>query len=390
MQSSRSDICHNWGDLARLTRFSKTALVSLVQQMQVFPRDVTPTQSKPTRVVRFLRAAQLTEAKFSSILRDHRPLVVTGMQEYFQLRWTPQWFIEQFGDVLCDVEDCETGTLSSQTILQFFSLFGQANHIKDVFPQLQEEFERLVPLPAYTTPTGTRNLAAHFPENSVQPDLGPKLYCALGSVVDDVHSGSTRLHLDMSDAVNILTYASTTYDGSAGHATWHIFAPEDSKSIRAFLRARHDARDGDPIHNQEYYLTPSMLRELEAQYSVRPYTIRQRVGQAVFIPAGCAHQVANLADCVKIACDFISQESVSICQILSAEFRLQRLARRWPSDVIPFASMLYYTWTSTTLLRSMMLSALVSTLGCVETPRPEETTANSVSEIPITSQGPYP
>ena len=26
----------------------------------------------------------------------------------------------------------------------------------------------------------------------------------------------------------------------------------------------------------------------------------------MFIPAGCAHQVCNLADCIKIALDFVS------------------------------------------------------------------------------------
>ena len=124
------------------------------------------------------------------------------------------------------------------------------------------------------------------------------MYNALASVLDDAHSGSTRLHLDLSDAVNILTYASSTTDGSPGYALWHIFAPEDSDHIRKYIRSRLSLDIdipivGDFIHNQDTYLTPSMLAELKETYAVRPYTIRQYVGEAVFIPAGCAHQASR-------------------------------------------------------------------------------------------------
>ena len=116
----------------------------------------------------------------------------------------------------------------------------------------------------------------------------------LGSILDEDHAGSTRLHLDLSDAVNILTYASKTPEGLPGYALWHIFAPEDSVRIRAYLRQHSQKCNnavGDPIHNQQTYLTPRMLCDLKDHHSVRPYTIRQYVGDAVFIPAGCAHQV---------------------------------------------------------------------------------------------------
>ena len=57
--------------------------------------------------------------------------------------------------------------------------------------------------------------------------------------------------------------------------------------------------------------------------------------------------MSNQADCVKVACDFISPESVPICKQLWEEFRVQRLVRQWPPDVIPFVHMLYWTWEST-------------------------------------------
>ncbi|KAI0708445.1 hypothetical protein C8Q76DRAFT_627624, partial [Earliella scabrosa] len=315
-----------------------------------------------------VRKTDLSEETFSQLWWSRHPLVVQGLQESLQLRWTPEFFVEQFGETKCEVEDCETGNVTVRTIAQFYALqalrFRRENvadqiisqdwppqdRFREMFPQLQEEFERVVPMPAYTTPIGTMNLAAHFPENSVVPDLGPKLYIASGSTLDEDHSGSTRLHLDLSDAVNILTYASLTPEGLPGFALWHIFAPEDSVRIRAYLRQRvqgcNDAV-GDPIHNQQTYLTPRMLRDLEEHYSVRPYTIRQYVGDAIFIPAGCAHQVSNQANCIKIACDFISPQSLAMCEKLSVEFREQRLAKHWPLDVIPFGPLLYYIWVCT-------------------------------------------
>ena len=195
---------------------------------------------------------------------------------------------------------------------------------------------------------------------------GPKMYIATSTSHDDQHSGSTRLHLDLSAAVNILMWASTPEDGRRGYALWQIFAVEDTPLIKEYLRARQHVigidTQGDPIHNQQTYITPTMLEELRTVHNVRPYVIRQFVGDAVFIPAGCPHQVShvfrlsmiciqflqvcNQADCIKIASDFISIESVPACKWLAEEFRLQRMSRGWPEDVIPFHSMLYYTWLS--------------------------------------------
>ena len=49
-----------------------------------------------------------------------------------------------------------------------------------MFPQLYEDFERIVPMPEFTTSTGANNLAAHFPLNSIAPDLGVFLLAVPG------------------------------------------------------------------------------------------------------------------------------------------------------------------------------------------------------------------
>ena len=125
---------------------------------------------------------------------------------------------------------------------------------------------------------------------------GPKIYNAYASVLDSEHSGSTRLHIDVADAVNVMVYAGKHISGAAGYAEWQIFSPNDTNTIRRYLRERCPHLNGvagDPIHNQAIYLTPDMLNELAAEHYVLPYVVHQRVGEAVFIPAGSAHQVVR-------------------------------------------------------------------------------------------------
>ena len=121
---------------------------------------------------------------------------------------------------------------------------------------------------------------------------GPKMYIAHAAPQDDVHHGSTRLHFDLTNALNVMLWAASQPDGTPGAAIWHIFHASDSSILRKFLRENgyHTGAD-DPIHSQSIYLTPSMLDALYTKYNVRPYTIIQHPGDAVFIPAGCAHQV---------------------------------------------------------------------------------------------------
>ena len=117
---------------------------------------------------------------------------------------------------------------------------------------------------------------------------GPKIYMALASKQVDGYSGSTRLHCDLCDAINLMVY-STPPEGTA---LWHIFKVCDVGIIRAYIRDvfNHPQHD-DPIHSQRYYLGPTNLEELKSIHGVVPFAIHQRVGEAVFIPAGCPHQV---------------------------------------------------------------------------------------------------
>ena len=170
-----------------------------------------------------------------------------------------------------------------------------------------------VPCPDIASLIGALNLAAHLPENGIMPDVGkcphsqshspeyqncstllagPKMYNAQATLQDDRHHGSTCLHMDLTDAVNIMLWAAGSADGGPGYAVWDIFPPEAAPILREFSRQQAGFEGkGDPIHSQTICLTPASLKLLREKYGVRSHRIYQYAGEAVYIPAGCAHQV---------------------------------------------------------------------------------------------------
>jgi hypothetical protein len=118
------------------------------------------------------------------------------------------------------------------------------------------------------------------------------MYNSQATVPDDQHQASTKLHMDMADAVNIMLWAGPLPDGKPGFAIWQIYPPEVSPILRKFLVEEGVFEGpGDPIHSQTINMTPTLLRRLWDRYRVRPYIYYQYPGEAVFIPAKSAHQV---------------------------------------------------------------------------------------------------
>lgn len=101
--------------------------------------------------------------------------------------------------------------------------------------------------------------------------------------------------MDLTSAVNIMLWAENCLDRTPSYAIWHIFPAHVSGILRAFLVKYAGFRgNGDPVHSQILCLMPALLDLLYTEYSVKPYTICQYPKQAVYIPAGCAHQVGDI------------------------------------------------------------------------------------------------
>ncbi|PON52136.1 Zinc finger, RING-type domain containing protein [Parasponia andersonii] len=286
-----------------------------------------------------------------------------------------------------------------------------SDKFEDLLPRHCDEFISALPFQEYTDPrSGILNLAVKLPAGVLKPDLGPKTYIAYG-IAEELGRGDsvTKLHCDMSDAVNILTHtadidlcseqrlsisalkrlhkeqderegikASThpriklgeqTEDmeifelaniedepakpsENRGGALWDIFRREDVPKLEAYLRNhskefRHTfccpvERVDHPIHDQSFYLSSEHKRKLKEEYGVEPWTFEQRVGEAVFIPAGCPHQVRNLKSCTKVAVDFVSPENVGECLCLTEEFRQLPKNHKAREDKLEIKKMVLY------------------------------------------------
>ena len=78
-----------------------------------------------------------------------------------------------------------------------------------------------------------------------------------------------------------------------GAAVWDIFPAEATETIRQFLHESTNSGIDDPVLRQKFYISTPNLQKLREQYHIIPWRIYQNPGDAVFIPAGCAHQVST-------------------------------------------------------------------------------------------------
>ncbi|XP_040366412.1 uncharacterized protein LOC112175955 isoform X1 [Rosa chinensis] len=276
--------------------------------------------------------------------------------------------------------------------------FPLSTEFHNRLPRHGREFLCCLPFKEYSHPNkGTLNLATYLPPTSVKPDMGPKTYIAYGFAQElGLGDSVTKLHCNMFDAVNILTHiaevALTTEqlatieklkkkhreqdkrerfgnchtsagNGSGplqelaevcedGGALWDIFRTQDVPQLEKYIHKHVNEfmhvlcnplqHVTHAIHDQTVYLTVEHKRRLKEEFGIEPWTFVQKLGDAVFIPAGCPHQVRNLKSCVKVALDFVSPENVGECFRLTEEFRTLLTNHRAHEDKLEVKKMIVH------------------------------------------------
>lgn len=331
-----------------------------------------------------------------------KPVLVSGVTDSLDMNiWQPESFSKDFGEDINEFVNCVTGMLlENQPMKRFWDGFDNINkRIKDEngqsmllklkdwppdtdfaekSPARFEALMKSLPLGDYTKRNGAFNLVRHMPECFLKPKLGPKMYIAYGSALYP-RKGTTNLHLDISDTVNVMMHVSmpkdpenrdlyieevnkvieeagcdtltkrrVLEDNELPGALWHIYAPSDTEKIRNFLRKVAIERgemlnqNHDVIHDQNCYLDSTLRKRLYDEYHVEGYPIVQYLGDAIFIPAGAPHQVLNLHNCIKVATDFVSPENVSECLRLTHEIRMLSDKHSNHADKLQMKNILYH------------------------------------------------
>ncbi|XP_075106138.1 lysine-specific demethylase JMJ26 isoform X2 [Nicotiana tabacum] len=399
---------------------------------------------------------------FQTHWRMGEPVIVSNVLELASgLSWEPMVMWRAFrniaikegsSDLMVTAVDCLDWCEVDINIHQFFKGYVEGRrHRRSSWPEMLKlkdwppstefekrlprhgaEFIRVLPYKEYThLHSGILNVASKLPDGILKPDLGPKTYIAYGFAEELGRGDSvTKLHCDMSDAVNILThtadvtidkqqlskinklkeqYASrdqeelystdrddhlilnsdfasakqekgsdffssdrnvqlegglssdqvvdpgNKFDGSEeenGGAEWDIFRRQDVPKLEEYLKKhykefRHTLGSPvdqvvHPIHDQVFYLTVYHKKKLKQEFGIEPWTFVQKLGEAVFIPAGCPHQVRNLKSCIKVALDFVSPENVGECIRLTEEFRILPPKHRAKEDKLEVKKLALY------------------------------------------------
>ncbi|XP_020025369.2 probable JmjC domain-containing histone demethylation protein 2C isoform X2 [Castor canadensis] len=318
---------------------------------------------------------------FKECWKQGQPAVVSGVHKKMNISlWKAESISLDFGDHQADLLNCKDSIISNANVKEFWDGFEEVSKrqknksgetvvlklkdcpsgedFKTMMPTRYEDLLKSLPLPEYCNPEGKFNLASHLPGFFVRPDLGPRLCSAYGVAAAKDHDiGTTNLHIEVSDVVNILVYVgiakgngilskagilkkfeeedlddilrkrlkdSTEIPG----ALWHIYAGKDVDKIREFLQKISKEQgievlpEHDPIRDQSWYVNKKLRQRLLEEYGVRTCTLIQFLGDAIVLPAGALHQVQNFHSCIQVTEDFVSPEHLVQSFHLTQELRL--------------------------------------------------------------------
>ncbi|XP_048406872.1 probable JmjC domain-containing histone demethylation protein 2C [Stegostoma tigrinum] len=337
---------------------------------------------------------------FRECWRRNQPVLVSGVHKNLNSNfWKPESFCEEFGDQKVDLVNCKDGSIISSTRIQDFwdgfedltkrtkckngesmllkmKDWPSGDDFRTMMPSRFDDLMKNLPLPEYCDPEGNLNLASRIPDFFVRPDLGPKLYGAYGqSTVKEY--GTTNLHLDIADVVNVLVYVGVPKGNGNNYrsailkkieedeidettkkrlqdvnetpgALWHVFSAKDTHKIKEFLQKTHEEQgqespDHDLIRDQTCYLNKKLRRRLSEECGIRSWSIFQFLGDAVLVPAGALRQMQSIYSCIQVSEDFVSPEHTMQSFHLSQELRHQSRHELNYEDKLQVKNIIYHS-----------------------------------------------
>jgi len=110
-------------------------LINDVKGYEVYQRQIAipgfPKQAvEECLPCRKISIDNLKEKIFRDVWAFGEPLVVTGCRPRFKMPWTPEYFIENYGEQRCMVVDTDTDKATSSTVKSFFEQFPAGKCIK--------------------------------------------------------------------------------------------------------------------------------------------------------------------------------------------------------------------------------------------------------------------
>lgn len=146
---------------------------------------------------------------------------------------------------------------------------------------------------------------------------------------DQELEGTSAVEEKAASSVNGLG-GNVSEESQAG-AVWDVFRQEDIPKLMeymfvhqmGFVKDDHvfDNYVSRTFYDGSVYLNRHHKSKLKEEFGVEPWSFKQHIGEAVFVPAGCPFQVRHLQSSVQLGLDFLSPESLTKAHQLSEEIR---------------------------------------------------------------------
>ena len=105
---------------------SRVASIPVHRIRQIPASLYDPVPSRPSSPSHFSYSSSTSSPpSFSSLWTFGVPILVKDVLPRFKLTWTPEHFIQQYGDQSCLVIECQTDTNKRTSVRQFFEQFGK-------------------------------------------------------------------------------------------------------------------------------------------------------------------------------------------------------------------------------------------------------------------------